>query len=224
MANPLSYKNKSTGKVVDSGSLKLLLDDYQKKLDRAIAGKSQSAVNSMIRVALNEAGEMWVAVFLPKRFSDYARTVLGYRATEVYEAEKVQAAHEGRALDFHSRRSIPGDDINSGVVLSPQPTPFVASGRSKALCLSTARVEVSATATRGRIQIRCQVGVITFTKQYQSFISIPAIERQRVIEKVRSVLSTILSGAGVNNVYNEEFRYISRRSPTVEERSIPDVG
>jgi hypothetical protein len=215
--NFISYTSKKSGLTVNSGSLKLLLDDYQKKLDKALAGKSQSAVNSIIRVALNEAGEMWVRVFLPMRFSDYAISVLGYRATDSYNKEKVEAASAGRALDFHSARSFEGQDINSGVVIPPQPTPFVASGRSKELCLSTARVEVRATATTGRILIRCQVGVIKFPKQYEAFKSIPAIERKRVIDQVKSTLDHILGFTGPNNVYDSSFRFTEGRKMDFKE-------
>jgi hypothetical protein len=222
MANAYGYTSKKTGKTVNVGSLKLVLDEAQKKLSEALEGRSQAAVNAIIRVALNDAGQMWIKVFLPKRFTEYATSVLGYRTTEAYTREKVLAAEQGRPLNFRSERSIFGDDINSGVVLSPQPTPFVASGRSRDLCLSSARVDVRVTSSGGRIQIRCQVGVIKMIQQYQSFTSIPAVERQRVIDQVRRNLANMLGQTGPGKPFDKDFRWTSessRKLPPQDERS-----
>lgn len=218
----LLYKTKG-GKEVRSGSLKILLDFYQQKINAALEKHSQAATSAIIRVALQDAGEMWRNVFLPKRFSSYSKN-LGYTANDSYNAMKVEAANAERPLYFKSERGISeSQDLNSGIVIQPQPTPFVASGKSKETVLSSAYVDVKVTKTRGRVLIKCQTGVIRFTRQYEAFLTIPAIERQRVTEQVKKNLEAALLSTGPGKQYTDSFRWTSasqRSSSNTEERAV----
>lgn len=125
---------------------------------------SQRDQNIMIRTAMRVAAMMWIAVFLPKRFTNYARTFLGYRATWKYERQKDRLAKKG-------------------VLPGPQPTPLVYTGVSRAGALAGARATATSTLKKAFAIIRYPRGAINF-KKADVLQRIPAHEITRMAEEV----------------------------------------
>lgn len=174
-----TWIDRKSGSKMTVSKLRSLVAIYRGVLTSKHTGpKLKSTVNAQIREALTKAGEMWIRVFLPKRFDpDYARGVLGYRAKKSYEADKVKNA--GLAWSFTEERGF-SEAKERTIVASPQPTPFVLTGKSKEGVLSGARVEARVTADRFVLKVHVNPGSISFTKQYKNFMRIPGHEYQRV--------------------------------------------
>ena len=124
-----------SGKQITAPMLKAVIAQARGQLQQQISGRrTEGAINGIIKNALYAGGELFIDVFLMKRFDmSYAKGVLGYRASTAYEQEKITAAQEGRPLSFRKARGIGfngGVDTHGGVVMAPQPRPFVASGQS----------------------------------------------------------------------------------------------
>jgi hypothetical protein len=189
-----SWRSRKTGETLTVSKLRSIIAIYRKVLEREHSGpKKASTVNTHIRNALQAAGDMWIKVFLPKRFDQsYARGVLGYRATKKYEDEKVEAA--GSLYSFTEERGF-SEAAERVLVASPQPTPFVLTGTSRAGVLSGARVEARVTAKKWVLKVHVNPGKISFTKQYDNFMKIPAIEYQRVVWEVQNNLKKLTSPA-----------------------------
>lgn len=188
--------------------LREIIEVAQEAITRRLGKSSQRATDSIIRKALMAAGEMWVRVFLPKRFDPGYSGAIGYRTASWYDQLKVE--HIGRPLDFHAARGITGGGPSSSApVIAPQPTPFVLTGESRTAVLSSARVEVRAYGSKGkgRILIHVSPGNIARSSKYASFVSIPTIERQRVADEVRRQLTRMTGETGAGLTYDKSFRW-----------------
>lgn len=197
-----SWRSRKTGETLTVSKLRSVIAIYRKALERQHTGpKLKSTVNSQIREALQAAGEMWIKVFLPKRFDpSYARGVLGYHASKRYEEEKVAAA--GMTYSFTEERGF-AESAERVLVASPQPTPFVLTGTSRAGVLAGARVEARVTSTKWVLKVHVNPGSISFTRQYQNFMRIPAIEYQRVVWEVNSRLNKLIKPSEVSKTEHE---------------------
>ena len=186
-----TWRNRKTGETLTVSKLRSVINLYRTALENQHTGpRKKSTVNSQIREALQAAGEMWIKVFLPKRFvPSYARGVLGYRASAKYEAEKVK--YVGRTFSFTEERGF-GDGTDRVVVVGPQPTPFVLTGTSKTGVLSGATVEARVTSTKWVLKVHVNPGKISFTPQYDNFMRIPKVEYQRVVFEVNKQLSKLI--------------------------------
>jgi hypothetical protein len=196
-----------SGKSFDFTSMRSVLDAYRTALNELLAKSSVSAVNSIIRMVLDDAGWMWVHVYLPKRFTDYVRSS-GYFANAKYESSKIQAALEGRPLYSQSQRRLTANQGGTeGNVVLPQPTPFVLTGRSRAMAVGGSSVEVRVTQSVARILIRVPTGWIKATRQYPAFTTIPPSERQRVTDQIRRSLARLLPLVGRDKPIGPDFRW-----------------
>lgn len=191
-----SWRSRKTGETLTVSKLRSVIAIYRAALEKQHTGpKMKSSVNALIREALQAAGEMWIKVFLPKRFEPgYARGVLGYRASAKYEAEKVAAA--GMTYSFTEERGF-AEGSERVLVASPQPTPFVLTGQSKSGVLAGATVEARVTSTKWVLKVHVNPGRISFTRQYANFMRIPTTEYQRVVWEVNSRLSKLIKPADV---------------------------
>jgi hypothetical protein len=178
-----SWIDRKNGQKMTVSKLRSLVAIYRGVLEGRHTGpRMRSEVNAAIRAALHKAGEMWIRVFLPKRFDPaYARGTLGYRANAKYEQEKVDMVQSGTLYDFAHERGITETSERKVLVMAPQPTPFVLSGESKSGVLNGARVEARVTASRFVLKVHVNPGRISFTRQYENFMRIPGHEHQRVI-------------------------------------------
>jgi hypothetical protein len=140
----------------------------------ALSWFSRAEQNTAIRTALLSAGNLWIEVFLEKRFSDYARK-LGYDESAKWEATKIALA-------------------KGGVLTSKQPTPFVFSGQMKATALAGARATATATANRQAILIRVPYGHAVQPRAADVFRSVPPWEVLRLAEEVNASLVDWLNG------------------------------
>lgn len=212
-----------TGRQIKGYSVTSLLTVYRGEFGKLM---NPAAVNSAIRLALYRGGEMFINVFLPKRFDPtYARNALGYRSDAAYDAWKAVMAQNGNKVSFTSDYAgfTPSTGDKTSHVMSPQPTPFVFTGHSKELVLSTARVNVIATSTRARLEVKVSVGSIAFTKQYSAFKVVTAIELGRVSEVIEKTLrEELLPKAQTGQLKNERFTTYQSRTPDIStQRSMP---
>jgi len=199
-----SWTSRATGQSLTVSKLRSIVAIYRGRLEQTHTGpKRISEVNSKIRQALTAAGEMWIRVFLPKRFDPgYARGVLGYRASAKYEAEKVAAAQDGAMYDFTGERGF-AEGKERVLVLAPQPTPFVLTGTSKAGVLSGARVEARVTQDKWVLKVHVNPGSISFTHQFGNFMRIPITEYQRVVWEVQNQLKKLTGSTTPEPVHEE---------------------
>lgn len=143
--------------------------------------KSQMA--SMLRFAGKVGGELWLTVFLPKRFEmDYARN-LGYSGSARYGEWK--AANVGKTVQFGGKHGTLSGKTTT--VAAPQPSPYYLSGDSKKTVLSSAYVTVTATSEKVVIKVKFRLGNIAFNMA-DSFTKVPAFEYARVVQEVDRVL------------------------------------
>jgi hypothetical protein len=131
---------------------------------------SKRQANAIIRTALNDGGDYFCRVFIPLRFTNYAKT-LGYRVTSEYAQRK-------KSDGF-------------GTV------PFVRTGDTRDKATAQAHTEVTASggATgKGRIKILVPIGPIAFTASLsQIFRSVPASEVERLARVVGASLDGLLA-------------------------------
>jgi len=150
---------------------------------RGLLGGLRGA-NSAVRWALAEAGKLWIAVFLPKRFDmEYAKRYLGYSSTQAYNRFKAQAAMTGAPVSFMgdyagatSYHAGPGE---GSTVSAPQPTPFVFTGLSRAMALSSAYPVAAVTADKAVLTIKIQLGAIAY-RNAETFTKVPFHEYARI--------------------------------------------
>jgi hypothetical protein len=203
------YRTKS-GKVINFTSLRTIIDHYRRLFEERLGRlRTAAAINSVLRMALDDAGRMWVEVFLPLRFTNYVRSS-GYFANQKYESLKIQAGMEGRPMSGAAMRTPGGDNASGGgnpPVILPQPTPFVLTGRSRALALGGVSVEARVDASTAKIVIRVPVGWVKATRQYEAFTAIPVAERQRVSEQVHRNLERLLGLTGAGKAIGRDFRW-----------------
>lgn len=202
VSETFSWRSRKTGETLTVSKLRSIIALYRSALEKQHTGpRKASSVNSLIRSALQAAGEMWIKVFLPKRFDPaYAKGVLGYHATSKYEDEK--AANVGKMFSFTEERGF-SDAAERTLVVGPQPTPFVLTGTSRAGVLSGANVEARVTANKWVLKVHVNPGSISFTKQYKNFMKIPTVEYQRVVWEVNHRLSALIKPSDVEKSEHE---------------------
>lgn len=126
---------------------------------------AQRQANAIVRVALQDGGEYFLRVFVPLRFSNYAKK-LGYRPSPGYVAKKIRQGQ--------------GD------------VPFVASGAWRD-ATGASRCEATATKAKGRITLRIpQPHPITPVTSAQ-FRTVLPDEIERVARQVGNTLTSLLA-------------------------------
>ena len=134
---------------------------------------SQSEQNTIVRTAVRAAGEVWVAVFLPKRFSTYAN-MLGYRVTNKWKDNKVSLARRG-------------------VIPGPQPTPMVYTGVMRATAIARARADGRATKSKAVAIIKIPFGHAVRPELTKVFKTIPKHEIVRMAQEVQRQLVLLIA-------------------------------
>jgi hypothetical protein len=178
--------------------------------------------NLALRAAYDAGGTHWIDVWLPKRFTSYARAVLGYRVTSKYDTAK---------------RNRNGDA-----------TPMVWSGAFQDQALRGARPDAKVTSKNNKIIIRIPGPSYIGYKEVigRTIRTIPQIESNRVAEVVVRTLTELFNegvsklpaggmvkNAGkktarrTNDLYNKEQRTIIkgglRRVGTSASRSVAAI-
>jgi hypothetical protein len=138
--------------------------------DAALKLFKPGQANAIIRVALKDGGDYFCKVFIPLRFTNYAKR-LGYRVTNAYQQRKKQEGF--------------GD------------LPFVRTGDTRTQAVASAHTETTATggaSGKGRIKILVPIGPIAYTSNLsQIFRSVPAYEIERIARVVGSSLDSLLA-------------------------------
>ena len=128
---------------------------------------SRKRQNEIIRNSLNAAGEFWANVFLPKRFSNYAKTVLGFNPAHEWQNAK-------RRLVFSTHADKQAQD--------PQPTPLVYRGIMKRTALSRWRAASIATSKKQVLTVRIPLGHAVKKHIADIITRCPRLELQRIVE------------------------------------------
>jgi hypothetical protein len=84
---------RTQAKGVMRGTIRWQIDHY----NNSLALFSPVERNAILRDGMRAAGEYWLSIFFPKRFTDYAK-MLGYHITEKYRIMKVKRYGEARPL------------------------------------------------------------------------------------------------------------------------------
>ena len=129
---------------------------------------TQREANTAVREALEAGGDFWVRVFLPMRFSDYARK-LGYRVKPT--TAKAKALLSGRAV------------------------PFVQTGQLQQMAIPGAWARATATGGLGTIWIRIPRPHALRPEFAQVFTTVPTWEINRIAEVVETALAQIIQGS-----------------------------
>jgi len=143
----------------------------------------------ILRYAGKVGGEFWFAIFFPMRFEEsYARS-LGHTNARWYKEWKQE--NVGKTVPFAGKGgTLQGGDIT---IAGPQPTPFFASGGSRASIEKSYRVEVVAKGTNLTIRVVFRLGMIAFHGR-DAFLKVPAQEYARVVQEVeRTIRLRVLS-------------------------------
>ncbi len=165
---------------------------------------SKADQNTIMRTTMRSVGELFIAVFLPKRFTDYARTFLGYFSSGVYDKRKSKLAARG-------------------VIPGPQPTPLVYTGVSRSDAISGARATSTATASNAWAIVRFPRGGVNF-KKAAVLQTIPRHEVERMAEEVRKILPMLINSGNLTGLAKGP-RYAllgatSRRAETTTPRRV----
>jgi len=164
----------STGRAVtaEAAPIRVAIEAW----DFALCLFSQSERNLIVRSALYDGGEYWRTVFLPLRFSPYAKT-LGYAVTKKWELKK----------------GGPGTAI-----------PLVWTGDLHDIAVQGAHVEARADASTAAIIIR--IPVPRYANQqpmvYKVLRSIPAIE----VERIAAIVLKSIAGNAVESLHADSAR------------------
>lgn len=140
---------------------------------------SRKRQNEAIRMSLDAAGRFWAEVFLPKRFTSYAKNVLGFNPSHAWENAK-------RKLVF----SVSGDKR----ALDPQPTPLVYRGEMRRSALSRWRTASTATARKQVLVVRIPLGHAVKKNIAQIITRVPRLELQRITEVFAKALPQQIAG------------------------------
>jgi hypothetical protein len=134
---------------------------------RYMAAFSRKTQNAIIRASLDTAGKFWAEVFLPKRFTNYAKTVLGFNPSRAWENAK-------RRLVFSSGADKQAKD--------PQPTPLVYRGVMRRTALGGWRAASVATAKKQVLTVRIPLGHAVKPHIAKLITRVPKLELQRIVE------------------------------------------
>ncbi len=139
----------------------------------------QREANDIVRAALQAGGDIWVQVFLPLRFTDYAKQ-LGYRIRSDYDTWKKK----------HLGQSVPLVGIGG----------LAGASDSTLVATQNAHAEATAKGSSGVITIRIPTGHALQAKDQAVFRQIPAHEVARIAEEVEKTLIDILNGYSVTTL------------------------
>lgn len=134
---------------------------------------SRKRQNEIIRNSLNAAGEFWANLFLPKRFTNYARTALRYNPSANWERAKRQLTDSQ-------------DDTKRALV--PQPMPLVYRGDMRKSALSRWRLASVATAKKQVLTVRIPLGHAVRKHIANVVTFVPRLELQRIVEVFSKVM------------------------------------
>ena len=140
---------------------------------------SRKAQNTVIRNSLDAAGRFWAEVFLPKRFTNYAKNVLGFNPSRAWENAKrklVFSQGEKQALD-------------------PQPTPLVYRGEMRRSALNRWRTASIATSKKQVLTVRIPLGHPVKKHIAQLITRCPRLELQRIVEVFAKVMPQQVANA-----------------------------
>lgn len=173
---------------------------------------SRGAIQGIIRRACYQGGEMWIRIFLPKRFEmGYARG-LGYGSRQSYDAWK--AKNVGRLVSF-GQDYVGELDTKAVTIAGPQPQPFVLSGASKQSALSTARVAVTMTGgdlSNLKMRVGFQAGAINRGRNHAAFVKLPATEYIRVVAEIERVFRRELMPMVQSGQITNKYRFSAPRT------------
>lgn len=141
---------------------------------------SRKRQNEVIRNSLNAAGEFWANLFLPRRFTNYARTALRYNPSAAWETAK-------RALTDSQ------DDRKRS--LAPQPMPLVYRGEMRRSALSRWRLSSVATSKKQVLVVRIPLGHAVRKHTAQTITFVPRLELQRIVEVFSKVMPQQIANA-----------------------------
>lgn len=126
--------------------------------------------STMLTVALS-----FIASLLPKRFTNYARAFLGYRASGKYEKAKSAMASRGK-------------------IVAPQPTPLVYTGASRNNALSGARAQAVVVGDKkAQGIVRFPRGAVNF-KKADVLQTVPSIEYSFLANQAEKELARLIGG------------------------------
>lgn len=147
---------------------------------RFMAIFSKRRQNEIIRNSLNAAGEFWANLFLPKRFTNYARTALRYNPSADWERAK---------------RALTDSQDDSKRAMAPQPTPLVYRGEMRRAALSGWRLASVATSRKQVLVVRIPLGHAVRKHTAKTVTFVPRLELQRIVEVFSKVLPQQIGNA-----------------------------
>jgi hypothetical protein len=143
---------------------------------------SRKRQNEVIRNSLDAAGAFWANLFLPKRFTNYARTALRYNPSAAWETAKRQLTDSQ-------------DDTKRAV--APQPMPLVYRGEMRKAALSRWRLASVATSRKQVLTVRIPLGHAVRKHTAATITYVPRLELQRIVEVFSKVMpQQIANGYG----------------------------
>ncbi len=173
-------------------------------------GMTLSGANAAVRFAAYNAALTWSEVFIPKRFDPAYAMKLGYTTTKKY-------------VEFKKRTEGMFVRTNTGdfQVASPQPWPFVFTGRSKANILGAPlAVTVVESGGRGYARIRVPLGAIAF-KKAKEFTTVLPSERKAFLDMFEINLRRKMLPAIRAGVIPRDFKFTAdQRGVQLDERTI----
>lgn len=141
---------------------------------------SRKRQNEVIRNSLNMAGEFWANIFLPKRFTNYARTALRYNPSIAWETAK---------------RQLTDSQNDAKRALAPQPMPLVYRGDMRKSALSRWRLASVATAKKQVLTVRIPLGHAVRKHIAETVTFVPRLELQRIVEVFSKVMAQQVANA-----------------------------
>lgn len=146
-----------------------------------------------LRAAFQAVGNLWVTVFLPKRFTSYAEQFLGYNPNAAMSGRKfwvnrkVALAKSGRPV-----RVKYGAGAYS--VADPQPTPFVFTGFMRERALTYARAEAGGAANNPYVKVMIPLGHALRSEYIDILRKLPPHELKRLAEECEKALKAAIEG------------------------------
>lgn len=142
---------------------------------------SRRRQNEVIRNALNAAGQFWADVFLPKRFTNYAKSVLGFNPSHQWMAAK---------------EALVSSTDGTKKAIAPQPLPLVYRGEMRTSALTRWRAASVVTAKKQTLIIRIPLGHAVKAHIAKIITRVPQIELQRIVDVFAKVLPQQISAEG----------------------------
>lgn len=141
---------------------------------------SRRQQNQIIRESLDVAGEFWANVFLPKRFTKYAMSVLGFNPSVAWMTAKEQLTNSQN----DQKRA-----------LAPQPLPLVYRGEMRQSALTRWRTASVSTAKKQVLTVRIPLGHPVKKHIAQLITRVPRLELQRIVEVFSKILPQKIGNA-----------------------------